>query len=163
MDLALEQIKRIEANANQFLERKGGESPWMLREELGKVMWERAGIVRDATKLNRALTEVAALGRRAKEASIGGGRQFNLTWQQCLDLRNLLLGSELIARSALLRQESRGAHYREDFPNADDTNWLRNIYMKQDSTGPKTWSEPVKFSKLQPKSDLERGLQAAET
>jgi succinate dehydrogenase/fumarate reductase flavoprotein subunit len=77
-----------------------------------------------------------------------GGRAFNLTWQQALDMRNMLVGSELIARSALLREESRGAHHREDFTKADDANWLKNIYLARNGIGLKSWTEPVKFSRL---------------
>ena len=79
-----------------------------------------------------------------------GGRAFNLTWQQALDLRNMLTASELIARSALLREDSRGAHYREDFPNADDVNWLKNIYASRNGEGPRLWTETVKLTRLKP-------------
>jgi succinate dehydrogenase/fumarate reductase flavoprotein subunit len=126
------------------------ESPWSLRDELGKIMWERAGIVRSGEKLKGALADIASLQKRAEQMSAPGGRQFNLTWQQALDMRNMLLGSELIARSALSREDSRGAHYREDFPNADNVNWLKNIYMARNGDGPEIWTEPVKLSKLKP-------------
>ncbi len=126
------------------------ESPWVLREELGKVMWERVGIVRDGGKLKRALNEIAELEQRLERVSISGGRAFNLTWQQALDMRNMLTASELIARSALMREDSRGAHYREDFPNTDHANWLRNIYAARDGDGPKLWTEPVKLVRLKP-------------
>ena len=75
---------------------------------------------------------------------------FNLAWQQALDMRNLLLTSELIARSALLRQDSRGAHYRDDFPQTDNTNWLKNIYLSRDGAATKLWALPVSLSRLQP-------------
>ncbi len=145
-----EQISAAQQRANEFLARAGGESPWVLRDELGKVMWERVGIVRDGEKLKRALNELAELKQRLERVSISGRRAFNLTWQQALDMRNMLTASELIARSALLREESRGAHYREDFPTTDHANWLRNIYSAQNGDGPKLWTEPVKLTKLKP-------------
>ncbi|MEO5802545.1 MAG: FAD-binding protein [Verrucomicrobiota bacterium] len=145
-----EQIADAQNTANQFLERKSGENPWSLREELGKLMWEKVGIVRDGGKLKAALSEIAAFQKRAEQLAPSGGRIFNLTWQQSLDLRNMLTASELIARGALLREESRGAHYREDFPNADNENWLKNIYLARESFGVKSWAEPVKLTKLMP-------------
>jgi succinate dehydrogenase / fumarate reductase flavoprotein subunit/fumarate reductase flavoprotein subunit len=148
--LPLGQIRKAEREADQFLNLKSRESPWTLRDELGTIMWERAGIVRDVDKLNRALEELAVLVERSKNMSVSGGCQFNLTWQQALDVRNLLTASELIARSALMRQESRGAHYREDFPNADDRNWLKNICLKQNGAASKMWTEAVNLTKLQP-------------
>ena len=144
------QAAEAKATANQFLERQGGESPWPLRDELGQVMWERVGIVRDGGKLKQALNEIAELTQRLAKVSTPGSRGFNLTWQQALDLRNMLTASELIARNALMRQDSRGAHYREDFPNPDHTNWLKNIYSSRNGDGAKIWAEPVKLTKLQP-------------
>jgi succinate dehydrogenase / fumarate reductase flavoprotein subunit/fumarate reductase flavoprotein subunit len=144
------QTTAAQAAANQFLERTTGESPWLLREELGKVMWENAGIVRAGLKLKRGLEQIAALTNRAAQLSTPGGRAFNLTWQQALDLRNMLTTSSLIARSALAREDSRGAHYREDFPNTDQANWLKNIYLARNGEDPKLWTEPVKLDRLKP-------------
>jgi succinate dehydrogenase / fumarate reductase flavoprotein subunit/fumarate reductase flavoprotein subunit len=142
------QITRAEAAANRFLESKATGSPWVLRDELGKVMWERVGIVRDGVKLKRALDEIAQLIPQLDRLGVSGGRAFNLTWQQALDLRNLLTASELIARSALLREDSRGAHYREDFSATDNANWLKNIYIARNGAAPRLWTEPVKLERL---------------
>ena len=145
-----EQIASAQQSANAFLARANGESPWVLRDELGLMMWERVGIVRHADSLKLALNEIRNLKQRLETVSTPGGRRFNLTWQQALDLRNMLTASELITRSALLREDSRGAHYREDFPNTDHANWLRNIYAARTGDGPKLWTEPVKLLRLKP-------------
>lgn len=145
-----EQIARAEAAANQFIERKAGESPWVLREELGKTTWERVGIVRSGEKLKRALDEIFDLKQRLQQVATPGGRAFNLTWQQALDMRNMLAASDLIARSALLREDSRGAHYREDFPASNNAKWLKNIYFATNGNNPRSWTEPVQLSKLKP-------------
>jgi succinate dehydrogenase / fumarate reductase flavoprotein subunit/fumarate reductase flavoprotein subunit len=144
------QVAEAEATANSFLNRQTGEDAWRLRNELGKLMWELVGIVRSGTKLRQAIAEIAAQTARAAQISAAGGRAFNLTWQQALDLRNLLIVSDLIARSALAREDSRGAHYREDFPDTDHTNWLKNIYVTRDGDGAKWWTEAVKLPRLKP-------------
>ena len=90
------------------------------------------------------------MNQRAANIVAKGGRAFNLGWQQALDLRNLLTASELIARSALAREDSRGAHYREDFPKPNDANWLKNIYLARNGAGIKMWTEPVKLDRLKP-------------
>jgi succinate dehydrogenase/fumarate reductase flavoprotein subunit len=90
------------------------------------------------------------LKERAAKIASKGGRAFNLGWQQALDVRNLLTASELIARSALMREDSRGAHYREDFPELDNANWLKNVYLARDGASVKLWTEPVKLERLKP-------------
>jgi succinate dehydrogenase/fumarate reductase flavoprotein subunit len=144
------QIERAQAEAEQFLKRTEGENAFVLREELGKVMWDRVGIVRHGEKLKQALEEVALLTERAANCAAKGGRVFNLGWQQALDMRNLLTAANLIARSALAREDSRGAHFRQDFPELDNANWLKNIYLARDGNGLKQWTEPVKLERLQP-------------
>ncbi len=121
-----------------------------LREELGKLMWDKVGIVRHGAKLREALTELATLTKRGAKLGITGGRAFNLTWQQALDLRNLISTGELTAHSALERADSRGAHYREDFPETDQVNWLKNIYLARSDEGLKMWTENVKLERLKP-------------
>jgi succinate dehydrogenase/fumarate reductase flavoprotein subunit len=144
------QTSEAHASALAPLERRSGESPWAVRDELGKIMWDNVGIVRSGPKLEGALQQIAELNRRVEQLSCPGSRAFNLTWQQALDLRNMLTASDLIARSALIREDSRGAHYREDFPNTDQTNWLKNIYLARNREGPKQWTEPVKLNRLKP-------------
>ena len=75
----------------------------------------------------------------------------NLAWAEALDLRNLVQVAELVTRSALERRESRGAHYRSDFPESDDERWLRNIHLQRADDGSTTvWDEPVVFKYVAP-------------
>jgi succinate dehydrogenase/fumarate reductase flavoprotein subunit len=113
-------------------------------------MWEKVGIVRSGQHLQSALKEIGSLQQRAQNMGASGGQAFNLTWQQALDMKNLLEASELIARTALMREESRGAHFREDFPAANDGNWLKNIYGAREGEQPKLWTQPVKLQPLAP-------------
>jgi succinate dehydrogenase / fumarate reductase flavoprotein subunit/fumarate reductase flavoprotein subunit len=146
--LPQQQIAEAEAAAIQFLNRSEGESPWTLRDELGKLMWESVGIVRNGTKLKEAIDQINSLKERAGKMKAGGGCAFNLTWQQALDMRNMLTASELIARSAWLREDSRGAHYREDFPDIDNAKWLKNIYLVRNGDKAQSWTEAVKLCRL---------------
>ena len=150
LETSRDQMDSARASALEFFSHSEGENPWRLRDELGKVMWERVGIVRSGAGLKQALKELSDLGARAAKARVTGTPEFNLTWQQVLDLRNMLTASELIARSALTREESRGAHYREDFPELANDNWLKNIYVRREESEPKFWTEPVKLSRLKP-------------
>jgi succinate dehydrogenase/fumarate reductase flavoprotein subunit len=143
------QVNEATRAAEQFLHGTG-ESPWPIRDDLGRTMWERVGIVRHRDKLERALDDIAELQQRLAKVSAPGGRPFNLTWQQALDLRNLLTASELIARSALTREDSRGAHYREDFPETDHAKWLKNIYVAREPGGPRLWTVDVKLTRMKP-------------
>ncbi len=145
-----DQIASARAVADRFLERAGGENPFLLREELGQLMWGKVGIVRNGPDLTTALAEIAVLRQRAADAAAPGGRLFNLGWQQALDLRNLLTASDLIARNALGREESRGAHHRSDFEQADNSRWLCNLCLRRDGTAVKSWTEPVKLDRLRP-------------
>jgi succinate dehydrogenase / fumarate reductase flavoprotein subunit len=97
-------------------DRAAGENPFALQGELQQTMHDLVGIIRTAEEMEQALDRLADLRKRAAAAGAGGGRVFNPGWHVALDLVNLLLISECIARSALERQESRGGHTRDDFP-----------------------------------------------
>jgi succinate dehydrogenase / fumarate reductase flavoprotein subunit/fumarate reductase flavoprotein subunit len=145
------QITAAHAGAERFLgTTRGDTNPFVLRDGLGKLMWEKVGIVRDGQKLTAALTELSALRASADQLRVGGGRAFNLAWQQSLDVQNLLTAADLIARSALLREDSRGAHFRSDFEKTDNAAWLKNIYLARNGAAPKSWTVPVKLDKLRP-------------
>jgi succinate dehydrogenase / fumarate reductase flavoprotein subunit len=112
----------IEAEARDLVapfERSSGENPFAVQRDLQKVMGERVGIYRVQADLEKAADELAAIEKRLPTMRIEGTRQFNPGWHLARDLRNMVLISRVIAQSALLRQESRGAHSRLDFPALD--------------------------------------------
>ncbi|MEU1472016.1 fumarate reductase/succinate dehydrogenase flavoprotein subunit [Streptomyces sp. NPDC005761] len=92
------------------------ENPYTLHQELQQTMNDLVGIIRRAPEMERALEKLSGLRERARRAGVEGHRQFNPGWHLSLDLRNMLLVSECIARAALERTESRGGHTREDCP-----------------------------------------------
>jgi succinate dehydrogenase flavoprotein subunit len=96
-----------------------GESPYHIQYALQESMQELVGIVRSEAEMLRALNCIDALRERAARVGIGGHREYNPGWHAALDLRNLLTVSEAITRSALARTESRGGHFRDDYPDKD--------------------------------------------
>jgi succinate dehydrogenase / fumarate reductase flavoprotein subunit len=105
-----------------------GENPYTLHVELQQVMNDLVGIIRTAGEMERALERLAELRRRAEVVTVEGHRQFNPGWHLALDLRNMLLVSECVARAALLRTESRGGHTRDDHPRMDP-GWRRTLLV----------------------------------
>src|SRR3954452_12101121 len=95
---------------------EGGENPYTLHQELQQSMNDLVGIIRTAAEVEEALGRLQDLKERARRVSVEGHRQFNPGWHLALDLDNMLLVSECVARAALEREESRGGHTRDDFP-----------------------------------------------
>ncbi len=113
------------------LSRERGEDAYALRERLGALTWEKVGLVRDGRGLEEALVELEDLYERCGRIAVNPGRRLNGEWQQALDVRNLVEVARLIAHAALVRDESRGSHYRADFPQPDDARWLKNVYFRR--------------------------------
>jgi succinate dehydrogenase / fumarate reductase flavoprotein subunit len=97
----------------------GGDNPYSIQHDLQQSMNDLVGIIRTEPELREALAAIEELKKRAKQMSVDGHRQYNPGWHLALDLRNMLLVSEAIAKAALARQESRGGHTRDDFPGPD--------------------------------------------
>lgn len=105
-----------------------GENPYTLHRELQQVMNDLVGIIRKEEEIQRALDAIDAMKPRVAAVSVEGHRQFNPGWHLALDLVNMLMVSECIARSALIRQESRGGHTRDDYP-AMSADWRRKLLI----------------------------------
>jgi succinate dehydrogenase / fumarate reductase flavoprotein subunit len=108
-------------------------------------MNDLVGIIRRESEMEQALKKLAELRGRARRAGVEGHRQFNPGWHLALDLRNMLLVSECVARAALERTESRGGHTREDFPTMDRA-WRRaNLLCRlSDPTAGLAATDPVR-------------------
>ena len=98
------------------------ENPYALHQELQQMMNDLVGIIRDGQEMKEAIEKLENLKQKNKDIGVDGGKQFNPGWHLSLDLQNMLLVSESIAKSALVREESRGGHTRNDFPTMDK-NW----------------------------------------
>ncbi len=132
------------------LGRGGPDGTVAIRAALREVMWERVGLIRTAQGLEAALRALGGLVPRLEAAAVPGGPAYNLAWQAWLDTRNQLLAARLVARSALERRESRGAHYRADHPEPDDARWLANVLVAERGGESSVWTEPVRLTRARP-------------
>lgn len=111
------------------------ENPYTIQGELQESMNDLVGIIRTAEELERSLGEIEKFKERARHLLVQGGRAYNPGWHLALDLRNMLLVSESIAKAALARTESRGGHTRDDFPGPDEEWGTKNLVVSLDADG----------------------------
>jgi len=119
-NISKEQADVIARQALEPFERNDGENPYEIQKDLQELMQDNVGIVRTETEMQDALKQLRQLNERANRAGVIGHREYNPGWQTALDLTNLLIVSEAIALTALEREESRGAQFREDYPDKDE-------------------------------------------
>ena len=129
----------VDAAAHEALapfERSGnGESPYHVQHDLQSMMQELVGIVRTEEEMQRALGQLGALRERAAKVGADGNREYNPGWHTAMDLKNLLTISEAIARAAIERKESRGGHFRDDYPEKDPASATFNIVVRRGADG----------------------------
>jgi len=114
---------------------QAGENPYAIQSALQEMMQSLVGIVRTDDEMQQALTELGSLKARAANAGIQGHREYNPGWHTSIDLRNLLTVSEAITRSAIERKESRGGHFREDYPDKNPEYATFNIVTRKGAGG----------------------------
>jgi fumarate reductase flavoprotein subunit len=128
-----------------------------IRETLYEVMWNEAGILRSAASLRRACSTLEELSQRLSRSGVpGGDLAYNLTWHDWLNLESLLTVSQAIVAAALARENSRGAHYREDFPDVGDlsTSYYTCVNLQEGALRIST--RPVEFTRVRPGESLLR-------
>jgi succinate dehydrogenase flavoprotein subunit len=118
-----------------FNRQGGAEGPYQVEHDLQTMMQELVGIVRREEEMRRALDGLKTLRARSRKVSVTGNREYNPGWHTALDLQNLLTVSEIVARAALERKESRGGHFRDDFPDKDPAYGKFNIVIRRGSSG----------------------------
>jgi succinate dehydrogenase / fumarate reductase, flavoprotein subunit len=111
------------------------ENAFQLQYELQETMQDLVGIVRNETDMLKALEQLERLRERSRRVGVPGSREYNPGWHTALDLENLLTVSEAVTRSALERKESRGAHFREDYPDKDDASAKYNVVIRRSPQG----------------------------
>jgi succinate dehydrogenase flavoprotein subunit len=123
------------AVAVEPLERAEGENPYTIHGELQQIMFDLVGLIRRESELKTALVELDKLRARAAHVSVAGARAYNPGWHLALDLRNMLVVAECVAQAALERQESRGGHTRDDYPDMSPE-WRKvNLICSVDADG----------------------------
>jgi succinate dehydrogenase/fumarate reductase flavoprotein subunit len=154
-DLSAVTLSQVHAMISRILapfDRRQGEDVYELRDELKALMWEQVGLVRHAAGLEAAAKALEDLQQRAARAAVQGTPRLNAEWQEWLNLDSMVTVSQMIVASALIREESRGSHYRSDFPDADNDATLHNIYVRREGERMQQWLVPVAFTRLAPPS-----------
>ena len=131
------QVEKSEKYALAPFERAGGssESPYGIQHDLQEMMQRLVGIVRTEREMTEALDQLEKLKARASRAAVPGNREYNPGWHTAIDLPNLLTVSEAVTRCALERKESRGGHFRDDYPDKSPEFGRINIVVRQRSDG----------------------------
>ncbi len=121
--------------ATEILNRESGTNPYLLHEELQEAMQDKVGIVRSDELLTEGIEQLEKFKEAYKDVKADGASQFNPGWHEALSLRNLIITAEAVAKSALLREESRGGHTRVDFPGEREEGLEYNIVVSKQSDG----------------------------
>jgi succinate dehydrogenase / fumarate reductase flavoprotein subunit len=126
------QLERAEKEALEPFQRRDSENPYAIHRDLQTTMQNLVGIFRNREDVLRALGELEKFRQRLARVSVEGSRMFNPGWHLALEMKSMLTVSEAVARSALVREESRGAHSRIDFPNLDPAWGAKNNIIRRD-------------------------------
>src|SRR5213076_1188472 len=139
------EIENVVREALRPFEQREGENPYILQRDLQETMQDNVGIVRTEAEMKLQLEHLRKLWERASRVGVSGNREFNPGWHTALDLKNLLTVSEAVTRAALERKESRGGHFRDDFPKKEETYAKFNIVTYRGPDGAmQIRHEPVK-------------------
>lgn len=134
-----------------LLKNEGSERVAAVRESLQKIMQEHAGIERDAETLKKGLAQILELQKRSKKISLSDRSElFNTELTALLELHNMLDVAEAVSRSAIARLESRGSHFRTDFPTRDDARFQKHLLVKKSESAMLIEEIPVTITKWQP-------------
>ena len=146
-----DQLTTEQTRVQRLLAQEGSVRAWQLREELGQTMSLNLGLVRTQESMSAASSTISALTQRAASMMVQDkGQVFNTDLVQALEFECLLDVAETIVTSALARQESRGAHYRSDYPVRDDQQWLKHSLIRRTSEGTALTHEPVTVTRFPP-------------
>ena len=147
--------KEAEKRIENLKSRKKGERVSAIRREMQETMTEYCSVFRNKEGLDKASRDIQDLLARYENVSIDyKGRRFNMDLTEALELESLLHLAQKIVLCAAAREESRGAHYREDHPERDDQNWLKHSLIQKAGKGPRTFYKPVTITRFQPKPRL---------
>jgi succinate dehydrogenase / fumarate reductase flavoprotein subunit len=146
-----EQEREVRGRVENLLRSRGKEQLHGIRQPMKKTMMDYCSVFRDEKGMRCALDEIRGLKERHERVGLSNkGRRFNYELVEALELGNMLIQAEVILTSGLARRESRGAHFRRDFPHRDDTRWLKHTLATSTSQGPKISFKPVTVTLYEP-------------
>ena len=148
-----DQVRNIIRRATDILNRESGANPYLLHEQLELLMQKHVGIIRKKETLETGIEELERLKEENKTVRAKGASQFNPGWHEALSMRNLLITAEAVAKAALMREESRGAHTRADFPGEQDYWHKYNIVTTKGEDG---LMKLERVNRASPDPELER-------
>jgi succinate dehydrogenase / fumarate reductase flavoprotein subunit len=128
-------VESVAQKALAAFDRRDGESPYQVQKDLQDTMQDLVGIVRNEAEMREALEKIGDFKKRTENAAVTGNREYNPGWHTALDLENLLTVSEAITRAALERKESRGAQFRDDYPEKNEQFAKVNTMIAQAADG----------------------------
>lgn len=135
------------------IKRSKGPKPAILRARMRQIMTDCCSVFRNNDDMVRGLEEIHSIKEQYRSVSIDNkAEKFNTDLLDAIELESLLGLAEAILVSAIVRTESRGAHYREDYPERDDHNWLKHTMVTTGADGPEISFKPVKITKFEPKA-----------
>jgi succinate dehydrogenase / fumarate reductase flavoprotein subunit/fumarate reductase flavoprotein subunit len=141
------QIEDLAARLREPLKRSNGENPFELKKQIQELNWNKVGVGRKEPDLSEALSEIEHIAEAAEKVSVSGGSAYNMLYGAYLDLRSMIDATRMVGYSAALRDETRGAHFRQDFPKQRDDYGLFNIFLRCGDDGrPLAKKEPVVFT-----------------
>jgi len=148
------QIEHLIWRYTRPFDRSEGPAPFKLRDQLRELNWSKAGIVRSGQKLMEASQEIESIHGEAEMVRVQGKRASNMVWNDWISLLNMGDVSRMTIHSALQREESRGAHFREDYPQKDDNYGLFSLFLRKgDKERPVFEKRPVVLKYMKP-SDI---------
>lgn len=144
------EYKKIDEHIKKIKSNDGKEKVVSIRNDLGNVMFEKAGIFRQEDKLREAIDDINMLSQRAKHVYVSKCNIYNLNLLYAFELEAMLALAEVVVKGALLRKESRGSHYRIDYPERDDVNFLKHTLARYTPEGVKIEYRDVVISRFKP-------------
>jgi succinate dehydrogenase / fumarate reductase flavoprotein subunit/fumarate reductase flavoprotein subunit len=140
------QVEEVIEWLTRPLKRPNGASPFDLRHSLQELNWNKVGVGRKEPDLSQAVSDIEALAAEAEKMRVAGGPAYNMMHTTAIDLRSMIDVSRMVVASARMREETRGAHFRQDFPQQRDDYGLFNTCLRRGANGlPEMEKKPVAF------------------
>jgi succinate dehydrogenase/fumarate reductase flavoprotein subunit len=159
--IELEQIKMYKEKIMRPLKKKNGTNIIQIRKKLKKIAWEKIGVIRDGPSLKESISEIQKIidFEFRNISTTAKNRRYNKEWIEALEMENMASVLLITAKAALMREESRAAHYRRDKPKTDYDKWNKNIVIKKVKNKPELKMVPVNITKLHvPKGVVHYGV-----